>query len=61
MGCIVKCKTGGSIKRYKVRFVAKCFTQTYNIDYQDIFALIAKINLILVLLSLVVNFNWSLN
>jgi hypothetical protein len=50
-------QNGWKHKRYKARFVAKSFTQTYNIDYQDIFALIAKINSIQVLLSLVENFN----
>ena len=57
----VKCKADGSIERYKARLVAKGFTQTYEIDYQETFALVAKINSSKVLLSLVVNFNWPLH
>ena len=56
----IKCKPNGSIERYKTMLVAKGFTQTYGIDYQETFAPIAKINSIRILLSLVVHFNWPL-
>lgn len=57
----VKCRADGSIERYKARLVAKEFTQTYEINYQETFAPIAKIKSVRVLLSLAVNSNWSLH
>jgi len=57
----IKSKVDRSVERYKARLVAKGFTQTYGIDYQETFALVAKINSIRVLLSLAVNSNWPLH
>ena len=57
----IKSKADRSVKIYKDRLVAKGFTQTYGIDYQETFALVAKINSIRVLLSLAVNSNWPLH
>ena len=54
----MKFKSDGSIERYKARLVAKGFTQTYGIDYQEMFSPVVKINSIRVLLSLVVYSNW---
>ena len=61
MGCkrvlTIKCKVDGSIERYKTRLVAKGFTQTFELDYHENFAPIAKINSIRVLLSLAIKLN----
>ena len=56
----VKYKADGTVERYKARLVAKGYTQTYEIDYQETFAPVAKINNIRVLLSLAVNLDWPL-
>ena len=65
MGCkwvfTVKYKVDGTIERYKARLVAKGFTQTYDIDYTETFAPIAKLNTIRVLLSLAANLDWPLH
>jgi Reverse transcriptase (RNA-dependent DNA polymerase) len=55
----IKYKCDGSIEMYKARLVAKGFTQMY-IDYQETFALIAKMNTVRILLSVAFNQVWSL-
>ena len=57
---IVKYKYDGSLEWYKARLVANGFTQTYGIDYLEIFAPVAKLNSIRVLLSLAANRDWPL-
>ncbi|KAG8488956.1 hypothetical protein CXB51_016958 [Gossypium anomalum] len=55
-----KFKPDGSIDRHKARLVARGFTQTYGLDYEETFAPVAKLNTIRVLLSIAVNLEWPL-
>ena len=64
VGCkwvfIVKYKVDSSLERYKARLVAKGYTQTYEVDYQETFAPVAKMNTMRILLSLAAQFDWEL-
>ena len=57
----VKVKPDGSVERYKARLVARGFTQTYEVDYSETFAPVAKLNTIRILLSLAANLEWPLH
>ena len=57
----LKCKTNGSLDKYKACLVARGYTQTYGIDYQETFAPVEKMNTIRILISLTVNLDWPLN
>ena len=65
MGCkwvfSIKHKADILVERYKVRLIAKGYTQTYGIDYQETFSPVVKLNTVRVLLSLVVNLDWPLH
>ena len=65
VGCkwvyIVKQRADGSVERYKAWLVAKGYTQTYGLDYEETFALVAKMNSIRILLSLATNLDWPLH
>jgi len=53
----IKYKADRTLERYKTRSVAKVYIQSYGIDYQETFALVAKMNMVRILLSVVVNFD----
>ena len=51
----------GIVARHKARLVARGFTQAHGIDYTETFSPVVRMNSIHVLLSLVINLNWSLH
>ena len=55
-----KFRSDGTLERYKARLVAKGFTQTFGIDYTETFAPVAKLNTVRILISIVVNLDWTL-
>ncbi|RDX81688.1 hypothetical protein CR513_37604, partial [Mucuna pruriens] len=54
------CKSDGTLELYKARFIAKGYTQTYGINYEETFALVAKMDMVRVFISLVAHFGWNL-
>jgi hypothetical protein len=64
VGCkwVFKIKTwsNGSIKRYKARHVAKGFTHEYDIDYEETFALVARLSSVRTLLAVAASCQWKL-
>lgn len=56
----VKYKSDGFVGRYKARLVVKWYTQTFGINYQEMFAPIVKMNSVRVLISLAANQNLPL-
>ena len=64
VGCkwIYKIKTSsdGSIERYKARLIAKCFTQEYEIDYEETFAPVARISSVRTLLAVAAASKWDI-
>ena len=53
----IKDNSDGAIERYKTRLVAEGYRQTNGVDYKEIFAPVAKMNTIWILMSLAVNLN----
>ena len=51
----------GTVAHHKARLVARGLTQAHGIDYTETFSPVVHMNSIHVLLSLVVNLNWSLH
>jgi hypothetical protein len=56
----VKQDRNGKIERYKARLVAKGYRQTYGIDYDETFALVAKMSTVRTLISCAAIFGWPL-
>ncbi len=49
----IKQGANGEVERYKARLMARSFTQTYEVDYNETFAPVAKFTFIRCILTLV--------
>jgi len=57
----IKHNADGSMNRYKARLIAKGYAQTYGIDYEEAYNLVAKMTIIRVIIAMVAAKGWSLH
>jgi hypothetical protein len=56
-----KLKTNSNIDRYKVRLMAKGYSQVHELDYYETFSHVMKIALVQILLALTTNKNYEIH
>ena len=57
----IKHAADGSIEKYKARFLALCFSQKEGIDYEEIFAPVARYTSIRSILALAAVMRWKIH
>lgn len=57
----LKRNSDGSINKYKARLVAKGYVQQYGVDYEEVFAPVARIETIRLLISLAASHGWEIH
>lgn len=57
----VKRNLDGSINKYKARLVAKGYVQRYMIDYEEVFAPVARLETVRVLIALAASSGWEIH
>jgi hypothetical protein len=57
----VKHNANGSVSKYNVRLVAKCYAQTYGIDYEETYSPITKMTIIRAIITMATAKGWSLH
>ena len=57
---MIKTRSDGTVNRYKVRLVARGFTQEYGIDYKETFSPVARISSVMTLIVVSVAHKWPL-
>nr|KYP69898.1 Retrovirus-related Pol polyprotein from transposon TNT 1-94 [Cajanus cajan] len=54
-----KFKEIGEIDKFKARLVAKGYVQQYGVDYTEVFALVARLDTIRLILAIVAQYSWN--
>ncbi len=57
----VKHNADGFVSKYKVRLVAKGYAQTYGIDYEETYSLVAKMTIVKAIIAMAATKGWSLH
>lgn len=57
----IKRNSDGSINKYKSRLVAKGYVQRYGVDYEEVFAPVARIETIQLLINLAATNGWEIH
>jgi hypothetical protein len=57
----VKHNADGSMNKYKARLVAKGYAQTYGIDYEETYTLVAKMTIVRAIIAMAAAKGWSLH
>ena len=61
--CVYKMKKNvhGEVERYKARLVAKGYEQRHGIDYDEVYAPVARMETIRLLISLAAQMRWKIH
>ena len=56
----IKHKAEGRIERYKARLVAKGYKKKYGVDYEEVFAPLARLDMVRMFISLTEHYSWKI-
>ena len=57
----IKRKSDGTIEKYKVRLIARGFTQRFGVDYFDTYSPVARLASICTILAIAARNDWEIN
>lgn len=57
----VKKDLDGNIIKHKARLVAKCYAQSKGVDFEEVFAPVARMEIVRLLLALAAHSGWEVN
>jgi hypothetical protein len=57
----VKHNVDGFVRKYKAKLVAKGYAQTYGVNYEETYSLVAKMRIVRAIIIMAVAKGWSLH